>query len=125
MLRTELVDVARLSRALTRTPRLASRLFTEAERRGPDGRPRGTASLAARWAAKRAAVLLLDGDPARLPSCEVLTGEGGQPLLRVPGTSGIRWHVSLSHQSGTAVASVWAEPVTGPSTSYRSPSSTG
>src|SRR5215475_1309782 len=44
----DLVDVARLDRALRRTPALAARLFTEGERAAPP------ASLAACFAAKEA-----------------------------------------------------------------------
>ena len=52
---TDLVSISRFAAALRRTPALAERLITPAERAGPDGQPRSTASLAARFAAKEAA----------------------------------------------------------------------
>src|SRR5215475_10389238 len=51
----DLVDVARLDRALRRTPALAARLFTEGERGAPP------ASLAACFAAKEAVAKALGG----------------------------------------------------------------
>src|SRR5262249_24747533 len=53
----DLVDVARLDRALRRTPALAARLFTEGERAAPP------ASLAACFAAKEAVAKALGGPP--------------------------------------------------------------
>jgi holo-[acyl-carrier protein] synthase len=109
----DVVDVARMSRALTRTPRLAVRLFTDAERTG--SRPE---QLAARFAAKEAAAKAL-GAPGglRWHDAEVVVGDGGRPRLRVSGgvaaeadAQGIRtWHLSLSHDGGVATAVVVAE----------------
>ena len=50
----DLLDVARLERALQRRPRLAERVFTEAEREYAAGRPRPAMHLAARFCAKEA-----------------------------------------------------------------------
>lgn len=108
----DVVDVARLARALERTPRLAGRLFTAAERDRP------VASLAARFAAKEAVAKAL-GAPGGLSwqDAEVVQLAGGRPVLRVSGgvaqeaqAQGIaRWHLSLSHDAGVATAVVVAE----------------
>ena len=109
----DVVDVARLERALTRTPSLAGRLFTDGER--ASGRPE---QLAARFAAKEATAKAL-GAPGglRWRDAEVVVGAGGRPLLHVHGAvaeeaeaQGIRtWHLSMSHDGGIATAVVVAE----------------
>ncbi len=110
----DVVDVARLERALTRTPTLAARLFTDAERAGD----RPVDSLAARFAAKEAVAKAL-GAPGglRWRDAEVVVGDRGRPGLVVHGAvaeeaaaQGIRtWHLSLSHDGGVATAVVVAE----------------
>ncbi|KRV46821.1 ACP synthase [Wenjunlia vitaminophila] len=115
------IDVAsidRFARALQRTPQLAERLFTEPERFGRDGTPRGTASLAARFAAKEAVAKAL-GAPGGLSwtDATVTSDPDGRPRLVVTGTVAARaaalgvrhWHVSLSHDAGIATAVVIAE----------------
>ncbi|MFP5220548.1 MAG: holo-ACP synthase [Actinomycetes bacterium] len=109
----DLVDVARLERALTRTPSLAGRLFTDGERAA--GRPE---QLAARFAAKEATAKAL-GAPGglRWRDAEVVVAPDGRPRLHVHGgvaeeaeAQGIRtWHLSLSHDGGMATAVVVAE----------------
>lgn len=109
---TDVVDVARLGRALERTPALAMRVFTEAERDLP------LASLAVRFAAKEAVAKALGSPPGLgFLQAEVVTREHGRPTLRVTGEAArlaasmgvTRWHVSLSHDGGVAVATVIAE----------------
>jgi holo-[acyl-carrier protein] synthase len=110
----DVVEIARMARALARTPRLAERLFTADERAEP------VAGLAARFAAKEALAKAL-GAPSALEwhDAEVRRGDDGRPSLRVTGTVAraaaalgvTRWHVSLSHDAGTAVAMVVAEAV--------------
>ncbi|MFF2650956.1 holo-ACP synthase [Streptomyces sp. NPDC058045] len=115
------IDVAEIDRfagALTRTPQLARRLFLPTELTLPDGERRGTASLAARFAAKEALAKAL-GAPAglRWTDAEVYVEDNGRPRLRVQGTVAARaaelgvrsWHVSLSHDAGVASAVVIAE----------------
>ena len=109
----DVVAVARIERALTRTPRLALRLFTDAER--ASARPE---QLAARFAAKEAAAKAL-GAPGglRWHDAEVVVEDGGRPRLHVRGgvaaeaeAQGVRtWHLSLSHDGGVATAVVVAE----------------
>jgi holo-[acyl-carrier protein] synthase len=109
----DVVEVARLTRALERTPSLANRLFTAAEREGA-----GPEQLAARFAAKEATAKAL-GAPGGLAwrDAEVVTEESGRPRLVVHGdvagvaaAQGVRsWHLSLSHDAGVATAFVVAE----------------
>jgi holo-[acyl-carrier protein] synthase len=109
----DVVSVERFERAMSRTPRLALRLFTDGERAG-----RRPEQLAARFAAKEAAAKAL-GAPGglRWRDAEVVVEPGGRPRLHVHGgvaaeaeTQGIRtWHLSLSHDAGVATAVVIAE----------------
>jgi holo-[acyl-carrier protein] synthase len=124
----DVVAVSRFARALTRTPTLADRVFTAAERVTPSGQPRSAESLAARFAAKEALVKAL-GSPGNLHwhDAEVTVARSGQPNLAVRGMVAARagelgvtrWHLSLSHDAGIASAVVIAEsavpgPVAGP-----------
>lgn len=108
----DVVEVRRFAVALERTPTLAERLFTDAERNRP------VESLAARFAAKEAVAKVL-GAPGGLSwhDAEIVTADNGRPSLRLTGAvadagaaQGIRtWHVSLSHDGGIATAFVVAE----------------
>jgi holo-[acyl-carrier protein] synthase len=112
----DIVDIARLAAALERTPGLADRLFTEGER----GLPLN--SLAARFAAKEAVAKAL-GCPQglRWTDAEVARESSGRPHLVTRGTVAAaarrlgvdRWHLSLSHDAGAAVAMVMAESAGG------------
>jgi holo-[acyl-carrier protein] synthase len=108
----DVVDIARFTRSLERTPGLAVRLFTE------DERPLTPRSLAARFAAKEALAKAL-GAPRglRWTDAEVRRAADGRPSLHVDGTVAeaanrlgvTSWHISLSHDGGVAVAVVIAE----------------
>jgi holo-[acyl-carrier protein] synthase len=114
----DVVAVSRFAQALERTPTLAERAFTAAERVTPAGRPRSAESLAARFAAKEAVAKAL-GAPGNLRwhDAEVTVVEHGRPLLEVRGTVAARaaelgvtgWHLSMSHDAGIASAVVIAE----------------
>ena len=74
-------------------------------------------SLAARFAAKEAVAKALGAPPGlRHLDAEVLSGEHGRPELRVTGrvadiaqALGVtRWHISLTHDGGVAIAYVIA-----------------
>lgn len=110
------VDVVSIERwrALTaRTPGLVAKVLTEREREveAPE-------RLAARFAAKEAVAKAL-GSPGGMAwhDVEILLGDNGRPLLEVRGTVAVvadalgvaNWHVSLTHDGGTAVAMVVAE----------------
>jgi holo-[acyl-carrier protein] synthase len=120
----DLVDVGRFRRVLARRPGLAERLFTEAERADAARRPDPAEPLAARFAAKEAAMKALGSGLGTfaLRDLEVVRAGGtgarrGAPTLRLVASaaraaeaSGVaRWHVSLSHTSEVAVAMVVAE----------------
>lgn len=109
----DIVDIARFEAVVARTPRLVDRLFTPHEQAGLPAR-----SLAARFAAKEAvAKVLVNTRGLEWHHCRVLSGEHGQPSLVIDGTVaqaaaslGIaRWHLSLSHDGGFAIAYVIAE----------------
>src|SRR5215468_1278522 len=108
----DVVDIERFAESLERTPGLAERLFTPAERH------LGIASLAARFAAKEALAKAL-GAPAGLHwhDAEVVTADSGQPSMLLTGTVAARavelgvqrWLLSISHDAGIASAVVVAE----------------
>jgi holo-[acyl-carrier protein] synthase len=114
----DIVDTERFATVIARTPRIVTRLFTEAESLNSDGADRSAVSLAARFAAKEAVAKVL-GDTQGLEwhHCEVVTDSFGKPSLRISGTvaqaalaRGISsWHLSLSHDDGHAIAFVVAE----------------
>ena len=108
----DVVDLARFDRAITRTPRLLTRLFAESERDLP------LHSLAARFAAKEAVVKALGRpDVVRAVDVEVVSDEHGNPSLALHGQvaelaarRGItRWHLTMTHDAGIACAFVVAE----------------
>jgi holo-[acyl-carrier protein] synthase len=108
----DIAEVARVERAIARTPALAERLFAESER---DGLPRALASC---FAAKEAVAKAL-GAPRGLHWTDaVLRHEAsGRPALEILGTVAVAaadlnisaWHVSISHDGGFCVAMVVAE----------------
>ncbi|WP_037912423.1 holo-ACP synthase [Actinacidiphila yeochonensis] len=118
----DVAEIARFEEAMARTPGLAGRLFTPAELLLPSGAARGSASLAARFAAKEALAKAL-GAPGGLQwlDAEVSTEPSGRPRLTVKGTIAARarelgvrsWHISLSHDAGVASAVVIAEGAEG------------
>lgn len=113
------VDVDRFRRLLRRRPGVARRVFTAGERaeaaRGSDPAPR----LAARFAAKEATLKALGRGLGGFPMSDVeVVGTGsGAPVLRLGAAAAAvarrqevgRWHLSLTHTEGVAVALVVAE----------------
>ncbi len=101
------VPIARMRRALERSPRLAERVFTPHELDVASKRASRDASLAARFAAKEACRKAL---ALTLPwrSVEVYA-EDRVPSLRVAGHDDTTFHVSLTHTDDVAVAVVVAE----------------
>jgi holo-[acyl-carrier protein] synthase len=108
----DVVEVARLTTALERTPSLRDRLFTAREQQvtAPE-------SLAARFAAKEAVAKALGTTGLPWVDAEVVSAETGRPTLELHGEvaraaaqQGIStWHLSLSHDGGIATAMVVAE----------------
>jgi holo-[acyl-carrier protein] synthase len=109
----DIVDVRRFRAALSRTPGLVARVFTDREVALSGGDTLRPASLAARWAAKEAvAKVLVDNRGLEWHDCEVVNGDLGEPILVITGTVeraaqalGIEaWHLSLSHDGDMAIA---------------------
>lgn len=113
----DLIEVARIERALERHPRLAERLFTPGELAYARGRARPGRHLAARFAAKEAAVKALGLEQGfGLREVEVVSS-GGAPAVRLAGraaraaeAAGVELRVSLTHSRDTAAAVVIAAP---------------
>jgi len=107
----DLLEIDRLAEALARHPRLAARLFTDAERAFAERRAEPARHLAARFCAKEAvakALALRGGD---WHDVEVLGGGDGPPQLRLSGRAaaraaelGVEVTISLTHSKGMAGA---------------------
>jgi holo-[acyl-carrier protein] synthase len=109
----DLLEVGRLERALERRPRLADRVFTPGELAYARARRRPGRHLAARFAAKEAAVKALGLRDVALREIEVVAGE--PPTLRLHGRAaaaareqGVELAVSLTHSQEMAAAVVVA-----------------
>jgi holo-[acyl-carrier protein] synthase len=104
----DLLEIDRLERALRRHPRLAARVFSEAEWRYAAARSRPARHLAARFAAKEAVVKALGlSGGFGLAEIEVLAGE--PPTVRLAGraaaaAAGGRIAISLTHSRDFAAA---------------------
>jgi holo-[acyl-carrier protein] synthase len=105
----DLLEIERLERALARRPRLADRLFTDAERQYAASRARPGQHLAARFCAKEAVAKALCLDSLNWREIEVLGG--GPPELRLYGAAaeraralGVQVSVSLTHGRRDAAA---------------------
>ena len=107
----DLLEIDRLARALERRPRLAGRLFTDAELAFAAERGEPARHLAARFCAKEAvakALALTDGD---WHDVEILGGGDRPPGLRLSGRAaeraaelGVGVEISLTHSKGMAGA---------------------
>lgn len=104
----DLIEIERVERALERRPRLADRLFTEAELSYARERARPGRHLAARFAAKEAVIKALgQGVPPR--DIEVIGGEPPRLQLHgraaeVAGDREIAISLTHSRESAAAVA---------------------
>ena len=115
---TDLVDVDRFRTVLRRRPSVADRLFTAGERTYAQRAVDPAARLAARFAAKEAALKALGYGLGgmRMAEIEVVRDVVGRPELVLHGaarstaaTHGVsRWLVSLSHTDHLAQATVVA-----------------
>jgi holo-[acyl-carrier protein] synthase len=113
----DVIEIERLERALERRPRLAKRLFSPTELEFANARPRPGRHLAARFAAKEAAVKALGLGGLRLAEVEVVGGGLEPPRLILHGSAaeaarrdGLALDVSLSHSREIAAAVVSARP---------------
>ncbi len=101
------VPIARMRRALERTPGLAERVFTWHELETAAERGSREQSLAARFAAKEACRKALQTTLA-WRSVEVVSTDR-VPSLRVDGHDDLTFHISLTHTDDVAIAIVVAE----------------
>jgi holo-[acyl-carrier protein] synthase len=106
----DLLEVDRLEQALERRPRLAERLFTDAEREYAASRARPGQHLAARFCAKEAVAKALGLEAWSFRDVEVLAGDG-KPEVRLSGAAlerarslGLSIDVSLTHSRRDAAA---------------------
>ncbi len=102
------VPVARMRRALDRTPRLSQRVFTRGELDASRTGGRAEESLAARFAAKEACRKAV-GVAFPWRDIEVVSRRDRAPTLRIAGRDDLRLHVSLTHTRELAIAVVLAE----------------
>jgi len=107
----DLLEVDRLERALARRPRLAERLFTDAERAYAAARARPAMHLAARFCAKEAVAKALGLTVWGPREVEVVRGSDGPPAVRLRGRAaaraaelGAEVRISLTHTRGMAGA---------------------
>ena len=108
----DLLEIARLERALERRPRLATRLFTESELAYAAARARPGQHLAARFCAKEAVAKALGLEAWSFNEVEVeVAGGRGQPRVRLTGAAaeraaalGVEVAISLTHSRGHAAA---------------------
>jgi holo-[acyl-carrier protein] synthase len=106
----DLLEIERLERALQRRPRLAQRLFTDAERDYAARRARPGQHLAARFCAKEAVAKALGLTAWSFRDVEVVSGDGA-PTVRLHGAAaeraaflGVAVCVSLTHSTKDAAA---------------------
>ena len=112
------VELDRFARVLARTPGVARRLFTDAERAYGERAADPTARLAARFAAKEAAMKALGVGLGAFGfhDVEVVRVPPGPPTLAVTGAAaalaearGVTgWRISITHTERTAQAVVVA-----------------
>jgi holo-[acyl-carrier protein] synthase len=106
----DLLEVDRLEQALARRPRLAERLFTDAEREYAAGRARPVMHLAARFCAKEAVAKALGLTAWSFRDVEVVA-TGAAPEIRLTGRAaeradelGVSASVSVTHTNRLAAA---------------------
>ncbi len=108
----DLIEIERIERAIARRPRLASRLFRPGELAYAKRRSRPARHLAARFAAKEAAIKALGGGCAPI-EVEVVGSEPPRLLLHgraraLADAAGVDMAVSLTHSRDVAGAVVLA-----------------
>ena len=113
----DLIEIERVERALERRPRLAQRLFTDAELAYSRDRSRPGRHLAARFAAKEAVIKALGIDGFEPLDVEVLGG-GERCSVLLHGAAEVRARelgvvvtISLTHVAAVAAAVAMARAV--------------
>jgi len=113
----DLLEIERLERALERRPRLAERLFTDAERAYAAARARPAQHLAARFCAKESVAKALSLSAWSFRDVEIL-GADGPPEVRLHRAAadraralGVTVKVSMTHSRRDAAAVAITVPV--------------
>jgi holo-[acyl-carrier protein] synthase len=107
----DVIEVARVRRAIERTPRFVDRVFTAAEVAYSEGKASRFQHLAGRFAVKEAFFKAI-GRRAGWTDIETVNDNSGRPRLAVLSGEDFgftRSHVSLSHVAETAAAVVVLE----------------
>jgi holo-[acyl-carrier protein] synthase len=119
----DIIEVSRVRETITRTPRFAERVFTEAERAYCESRGAVAAQhYAARFAAKEAALKALQtgwSGGIGWQDVEVAAKESGAPIVLFHGralelyeaTGANAAHISISHTTQHAIAQVILEKI--------------
>ncbi|MEY4450563.1 MAG: hypothetical protein RLZZ304_938 [Actinomycetota bacterium] len=112
----DLVDIARFEQQLGKTPGLTERLFSPAELSGDSAlKP---ATLAGKFAAKEAFIKALgSGVGLNWHDVRVVKDSDGKPFFELSGDTAAasvkagvsRWHLSIAHDGGMAIAYAIAE----------------
>ncbi len=117
----DIVETSRISDLMGNHPeRFLERCFTEIEQRDSDSSKRQLEHLGARFAAKEAALKALGTGWSQgigWTDIEVLKEDSGKPYLNITGRAkeiadelGVsKWHLSMSHITTHAIATVIAE----------------
>lgn len=107
----DLLEIERIERALERRPALATRLFTEGELEFCNSKARPARHLAARFAAKEAAIKALGINACPMKDIEIFGGGTVPPTVRLHGRAGtmarergVSVIVSITHDRQTAAA---------------------
>jgi holo-[acyl-carrier protein] synthase len=107
----DVLEIARLERALERSPALAQRLFTDRERAYAAGHARPGQHLAARFCAKEAVAKALALPFLNFREIEVVSEQDGVPRVSLHGQTaaraaelGVAVEVSLTHTRRDAAA---------------------
>jgi holo-[acyl-carrier protein] synthase len=113
----DLLEIARLERALERRPRLAERLFTDGERAYAAARARPGQHLAARFCAKEAVAKALGLEAWSWRDIEVVATQAA-PIVALHGPVaaraaelGVEVSISLTHTGNEAAAVAIIAPV--------------
>lgn len=111
---TDLVELDRFRLALSRTPRLVERLFSEAEQAYASRRRDPTERFAVRFAAKEAVLKAMGAGLWQCPlrEIEVVRAESGQPTVVLHGKAAAlaaargvaEWRLTLTHTATVAQA---------------------
>ncbi len=100
----DIVEISRVKRLVTKTPRFVKRVFSNAEIAYCRGKKNPWQHFAVRFAAKEAVWKALDRDGIRLKDISVSRDARGKPGVLIRGKKVAGFKLSLSHSDNYAVA---------------------